>query len=263
MLFHIAIPCEGIRYYDRETDCLVDAVCHSSHDHHQEMRFGDVEFLVTMCGHMWNSGARKDIIHEFIGELYGPLTLASKDSRKFNDDLIAYRTGVSHVHAWDLCSNESCGQSATHWDCYLERSKSSYLSKLHPFRMSPYCSFFCWASGHLKRCCVCHSFSESQLDPMFVESSESQCRAILSEIGYSDAIMKMALSRVCSPDCLASHLGHMRSYAAAELKRKGEVQCLKKVRVLLRDAKRHLQNNNLEALGSLKEEFAQAAISQE
>lgn len=262
MQFHLRIPCDGIFDAYRASPSCDGGKCHESLDRVQCIRFGELEFMVTVCGHMWDSCARKEIIYDLIGDLYAPLCLSSKDDRKFGDDMLAYRSGICHEHSWDLCSNVNCGREAS-W-C-LHDCETRYDDLLYErYRMSPYCSFQCWAQNNLNRCCVCGGFNEAQLSRTFCDLVNAQCVAVLSEREcYSSELFSLSMQAVCSKGCLADHVKHMESCASADLKRKGEVQCLKKVRVLLRDAKRHLRNNNLEALASLKGEFEQVATSQE
>lgn len=261
MQFHIKIPCDGSVVFDRRSQSFDGRKCHESWDRVQLITFGELEFMVTMCGHLWNSGARKEIIYDFIEDLYAPLCLSSKDNRRFKDEMLAYRSGLSHTHSWDLCSNVNCGRQAS-W--LLEDMDVSFNDRIYDRRIPPYCSFECFAVDNLSRCVVCGGFNEDQLSRRFCDSVVAQCLSVLTE-RRSDSLELFARSRqsVCSNKCLADHIKHMESYAAAESKRKGEVQCLKKVRVLLQDAKRHLRNNNLEALTSLRGEFEQVATLQE
>ena len=273
MKLNIRRPCDGDYTYggDGKREYVY---CHPSHDHFQIMKFGELEIQITLCGCAWNSGfSRREYIHDFIEEHYGPLILSSKDHRKYADSMLAYTTGSGgqHRHSWDLCTAKDCGRQAT-LSCYwtndpvfvIRNEWSPLNSDENTFNSDCiYCSWECYAKTHATPCPVCGEISLRQFSKRWKDKSHELILNACFEGRYVPEIFDKVKATVCSSQCACRHIDSIKEMIRLYDLTREEQRCVSEVRKLVTSAKKSLRNRNLEALSSLQKEFERVATSQE
>lgn len=272
--FRIRRPCDGFTYYDHELRKHIDGVCHPSHDRCQLVSFGSLDIELTLCGCAWNDQwGRRETIHEFIEEQYGPLCLSSKDRRRYSDDMVAYKTGSGgqHVHSWDLCRAAGCGKAAT--DPYrwthdpndeMRDDWRSRDSKYYEFiNDCIYCSWECYAKTHVTPCPQCGELSLRVFNKKWTQLTENMFWKVDAVWLLRRDVYQMLKATVCSSQCARRHIESIKTTIRQHEELEKEIRCVKQVRKLTAMVKKSLRENNREALHSLQREFELAATLQE
>ncbi len=281
MKLTIRRPCSGFQWFNRDTLQYEDVFCHPSWDVSQMVSYGSLQIEVVICGCAdGDKWGRRQLIHDFVGEHYAPLILSSKEFRRFAEAMLAYRTGLhgQHEHSWDLCQREGCGKAAEYsheWTldpaAEIAKARGGNERERRAFGDdSVYCSWECYAMTHDVACPVCGEQTIATFDSRRVLQTANSIAVALEPdelhyayrhglIGY-DGLMGHGC---CSHRCVSRHIDYIKAYVRQSKDNERELKCVKQQRKLMALAKKHLRNNNLEALSSLQEEFAQVATLRE
>ena len=269
-------PCDGISYW--ESGEYKTGFCHESHDCFQMVTFGTLELKVVLCGHAWGDGwGRRETIHEFVEEHYGPLILSSKDNRRFNKHMTAYETGSGgqHVHSWGICGNPLCGFAARYpyeWsnnpDDQIRNqwSRSSWEESNRFWHDCVYCCFECFAlTTNLSRCASCGEYTTRTFNKQWSDATYSMFfnYALTLNRVPDSRVFKLCFSPVCSSLCARRHKETIKQSNRQLNMYDKEFECLRDVKQLVIKAKKALRSNDRGALSLLRKEFEQVATSPE
>lgn len=214
------------------------AFCHPSWDRVITVTFGEIDFEVTVCGHVYDSShgeTRSSVVCELMEELYAPIHSVSHNDSLVDTGVVAFTAGFSRRYAWHICD---CGKLG------------GYSGR--------FCSEACEVKARGNGCTWCRVHARR-----YIESEYSRkCRDRDSRYYYRH--LKEFVSHdslYCSVECMSLHTAEIKRQERRERKRKRELQCVQDVSKLLTKARKALKSNNREALPSLSEEFKRVRTS--